>query len=90
MVYLRKITAPTIQTNTFFFGKNITVFIVSVYKSWNPFYQKHLKNTKFSDRVQAYHFGKNDFELGVGGEGHITSQNFEGGFGSKGNRAKLL
>ena len=32
--------------------------------------------------VQAYHFGKNDFELGVGGEGQDTSQHFEGSFGS--------
>ena len=32
--------------------------------------------------VQAYHFGKNDFELGVGGEGQYTSQNIEGSFGS--------
>ena len=32
--------------------------------------------------VQAYHFGKNDFELGVGEEGQDTSQNFEGSFGS--------
>ena len=32
--------------------------------------------------VQAYHFGKNDFELGVKGEGQDTSQYFEGSFGS--------
>ena len=32
--------------------------------------------------VQAYHFGKNDFELGVGVEGQDTSRTFEGGFGS--------
>ena len=32
--------------------------------------------------VQAFHFGKNDFELGVGGEGQDTSRNFEGSFGS--------
>ena len=32
--------------------------------------------------VQAYHFGKNYFELGVGGEGQDTSRNFEGSFGS--------
>ena len=25
--------------------------------------------------VQAFHFGKNDFELGVGGEGQDTSRN---------------
>ena len=31
---------------------------------------------------QAYHVGKNDFELGVGREGQDTSQNFEGSFGS--------
>ena len=29
--------------------------------------------------VQAYHF---DFELGVGGEGQVTSRHFEGSFGS--------
>ena len=32
--------------------------------------------------VQAYHFGKKDFELGVGGEGQDTSQHFKGIFGS--------
>ena len=32
--------------------------------------------------VQAYYFGKNDFKLGVGGEGQDTSQHFEGSFGS--------
>ena len=32
--------------------------------------------------VQAYHFGQNDFELGVGGEGQDTSQHFEGSFES--------
>ena len=32
--------------------------------------------------VQAYQFGKKDFELGVGGEGQDTSRNFEGSFGS--------
>ena len=32
--------------------------------------------------VQAYHFGKNDFELGVGGEGQDTFRNFKGSFGS--------
>ena len=31
---------------------------------------------------QAFHFGKNDFELGVGGEGQDTSRKFEGRFGS--------
>ena len=31
--------------------------------------------------VQAYHFGKKYFELGVGGEGQDTSRNFEGSFG---------
>ena len=34
-------------------------------------------------RNQAYHSGKQDFELGVGGEGQDTSQNFEGSFGCK-------
>ena len=33
--------------------------------------------------VQAFHFGKNDFELGVRGDGQDTSQHFEGSFGSK-------
>ena len=33
--------------------------------------------------VHAYHFGKNDFELGVKGEGQDRSRSFEGGFGSK-------
>ena len=37
--------------------------------------------------VQAYHFGKKDFELGVGGEGQDTSRHFGGSFGSI--RAKL-
>ena len=32
-------------------------------------------------RVQAYHFGKKYFELGVGGEGQDTSQHFERSFG---------
>ena len=32
--------------------------------------------------VQAYHFGKKYFDLGVGGEGQDTSQHFEGSFGS--------
>ena len=32
--------------------------------------------------VQAFHFGKTDFELGVGGEGQNTSGHFEGSFGS--------
>ena len=32
--------------------------------------------------VQAYHFGKKDFEQGVGGEGQDTSRYFEGGFES--------
>ena len=46
--------APTIQTNSFCFGSNITVFPcpMSIYKfifilSRNPFYQQHLKNAKF-------------------------------------------
>ena len=32
--------------------------------------------------VQAYHFGKNYFEVGVEREGQDTSRNFEGCFGS--------
>ena len=32
--------------------------------------------------VQAFHFGKTDFELGVGGEGQDMTQHFEGSFGS--------
>ena len=32
--------------------------------------------------VQAFHFGKTDFELGVVGEGQDTSRHFEGSFGS--------
>ena len=32
--------------------------------------------------VKAYHFGKNDFELGVGGEGQDTSRHFEESFES--------
>ena len=32
--------------------------------------------------VKAYHFGKKDFEQGVGGEGQDKSRNFEGIFGS--------
>ena len=32
--------------------------------------------------VQAFHFGKIYFELGVGGEGQDTSRHFEGSFGS--------
>ena len=32
--------------------------------------------------VQASHFGKKDFELGVGGEGQDTFRHFEGSFGS--------
>ena len=32
--------------------------------------------------VQAYYFGKKDFELGVGGEDQDTSRHFEGRFGS--------
>ena len=32
--------------------------------------------------VQAFHFGKNDFELGVGGDGQDTSRHFEGSFRS--------
>ena len=32
--------------------------------------------------VQAYHFRKKDFELGVEGEDQDTSQYFEGNFGS--------
>ena len=32
--------------------------------------------------VQAFHFGKKDFELEVGWEGQDTSRNFEGSFGS--------
>ena len=38
--------------------------------------------------VQAYHFGKTNFVLGVGGESQETSRNFKGGFGSM--RAMLL
>ena len=37
---------------------------------------------KFTCIIQAYHFRKNDFELGVAGEGQDTSQHFEGSFGS--------
>ena len=33
-------------------------------------------------RAQAYHFGKKDFELGVGGRGQDTSRHFEGSFES--------
>ena len=40
----------------------------------------HLKK-RGGGGVQAFHFGKNDFELGVGGEGQDTSRNFEGSFG---------
>ena len=32
--------------------------------------------------VQAFYFGKNDFELGVGGDGQDTSRHFEGSFRS--------
>ena len=32
--------------------------------------------------IQAYHFGKKDFDLGVGGECQDTSRHFEGSFGS--------
>ena len=32
--------------------------------------------------VQAFHFGKNDLELGVEGDGQDTSRHFEGSFGS--------
>ena len=32
--------------------------------------------------VQAFHFGKNNFELGVGGDGQDMSCLFEGSFGS--------
>ena len=32
--------------------------------------------------VQAYHFGKKDFELGVGREGQDTYQHFDGSSGS--------
>ena len=32
--------------------------------------------------VQAFHFGKNYFELGVGGDGQDPSRHFEGSFGS--------
>ena len=38
-------------------------------------------------RVQAFYFGKNNFELGVGGEGQDTSRHFGSRFGSI--RAKL-
>ena len=31
---------------------------------------------------QAFHFGKNDFELGVGGDGQDTFRHFEGSFRS--------
>ena len=37
---------------------------------------------KQSDRVQAYHFGKKDFELGVEWKGQDTSRHFKGIFGS--------
>ena len=33
-------------------------------------------------RVQAFYFGKTDFELGVRGEGQDTFRHFEGSFGS--------
>ena len=32
--------------------------------------------------VQAFHFGKNDFELGVVRDGQDTSRHFEGSFRS--------
>ena len=32
--------------------------------------------------VQAFHFGKKYFELGVGGDGQDTPRHFEGSFGS--------
>ena len=32
--------------------------------------------------VQAYHFGKNDFDVEVGGEGQDTSRHFDVSFGS--------
>ena len=32
--------------------------------------------------VQAFHFGKNDFELGVGRDSQDTSRHFEGSFWS--------
>ena len=34
--------------------------------------------------IQAYHFGKNNFKLGVEEEGQDMSRHFEGGFGSMG------
>ena len=43
---------------------------------------KYFLRTLRGGGVQAYQLGKNDFELGVGGEGQDTSQNFEGSFGS--------
>ena len=39
--------------------------------------------------VQVFHFGKNDFELEVGGDGQDTSRNFEGIFGLWSIRAIL-
>ena len=33
--------------------------------------------------VQAFHFGKTYFQLGVEGEGQDTSRHFEGSFGSR-------
>ena len=40
-------------------------------------------NTKLYFRgVQAFHFGKKDFDLGVGEEGQNTSRHFDGSFES--------
>ena len=44
--------------------------------------QAHLITGSFQVRVggggvQAYHFGKKDFDLGVGAEGQDTSRHFE-------------
>ena len=42
---------------------------------------KELESLTDNFLFQAYHFGKNYFELGVGGEGQDTSRNIESSFG---------
>ena len=39
--------------------------------------------------VHAYNFGKNEFKLGVEGEGQDTCRHFEGGFGSMRTRLPM-
>ena len=76
---------PLYDTFFYYFTQKSSLFVQLFRKKWEKNWAstKKLFDTPLKGRgVQAFRFGKNYFELGVGGEGQDTSQHFEGSFGS--------